>query len=241
MIREEDQSIAIVGAWGPAVAGAGGVAIRCAELGKDVTFICLCHSIYTSSVDAQEARARAIADAVGARGVVWLNARDTEIQDTIALRHALVKTYRQLKADVVITEYEHNPHPDAQGAAKASSFAACHASLDLVLPDAQPIHTVQAVYQHPGYAFALGFKPDVYADITDVAQQKYDVLTMFAPEELPNEYDYGATPPRFTKTSPMDLVLNKERWWGMASGVKYAEAFASFWTSHLGVRAVTIR
>ena len=146
MIREEDQSIAIVGAWDPAIAGARGVAIRCAELGKDVTFVCLCHLIYTSSVEVQEERARIIADAVGARGVIWLNARDTEIQDTIALRHDLVRVYRQLKADIVITEHEHNPHPDAQGAAKVSSFAASHASLDLVLPEAQPIHTVQAVY-----------------------------------------------------------------------------------------------
>jgi LmbE family N-acetylglucosaminyl deacetylase len=241
LIREEDKSIVIVGPWAPAVEGAGGVAAKCAELGKDVTFVCLCHSIYLGTVEEQEKRGHAIVDAIGGKDVIWLNEKDTEIQDTISLRHDLVRVYRKLKADTVITVSDQNPHPDAQGAARASSYAACHASLDMVLPKVRPIHTVQAVYQYPGYAFAMGFKPDVYVDITDVAQKKYEVLTMFAPEKIPEVYNYGALPPPWNRSSPIEQVLSKELWWGMASGVHYSEAFSSFWSSHLGVRAVTIR
>ena len=93
-----------------------------------------------------------------------------------------------------------------------------------MLPEVRPVHTVQAVYHFSGYAYAMGFRPDVYVDVTGVAERKYQVLTM-----------------QMAEKPPMDQVLSREKVWGMHSGVKYAEAFVSFWASHLGVRAVTIR
>jgi len=225
MIREEDRSIVVVGAHGPPTGEAGGVMLRCAELGKEVTITCLSHSIFSPlTSEQQEERGRKVADAIGAKNIEYLNFRDTEIQDTIELRHSLVKLYRMYKADIVITESYQNPHPDARGTSYAASYAACHASLEGVLPEVRPVHTVQAVYHFLGYAYAMGFKPDVYVDVTGVAERKYQVLTM-----------------QMAEKPPMDQVLSREKVWGMHSGVKYAKAFVSFWTSHLGIRAVTTR
>lgn len=223
MIREQDRSIVVVGAHGPAIEGAGGVAAKCAELGKDVTFVCLSRSVLRDP-EVQMEEQRKVSKAIGAKNTVFLDFRDTQIQDTIELRHALVRVFRENRADVVITESDQNPHPDAWGAAKASHAASCHASLEAVLPEVKPIHLVQAVYSYPGYAFGLGFKPEVYVDITDVAEKKWRVLNMYRGREV-----------------PLDEALVREKVWGLQSGVQYAEAFTSFWASHLGVRALTVR
>jgi len=179
--------------------GVAGTAARLARDGHAVHYV-MCTSGDAGSDDptippealmrTREAEQAAAGQILGLAGVHFLRFRDGELQPTLELRKALVRTMRQLKADVVLCQDPRSivdddstylNHPDHRAAGQAAVDAAFPAAgnpsafRDLLAEGLAP-HKVREVWLF----FGGGQHANHWVDISDTIEQKIQALAAHA-------------------------------------------------------------
>lgn len=177
----------------------------------------------------REKEQRAAAEALGVTDVFFLGFSDTQILDTMPTRLKLVEVIREVRPDIVLTHSEMDTHPDHGATAAATFAAAMYASLPSVEAGKSP-HLVKSVFTYglPGYT--IGFVPEIYLDITGVIERKIKAISCYKA----TIQHLGWPLERW-----VDTWLLQDKLYGFSSGVRFAEGFRSFWSSHLGHRALS--
>lgn len=168
--------------------GVAGTLAKWAKAGCEITLV-LCTSGNVGTHDAKytleslaKTRAKeqkAAAKILGVRTIIELGHDDCQLEATLELRQELVRHIRAHKPEVVICGQpdawlygsDYINHPDHRAAAKAALEAVfpC-AEMELLWPEAGPVHKVSAVYvTHTDQA-------DMWIDISDTIDLKVEAL-----------------------------------------------------------------
>jgi N-acetylglucosamine malate deacetylase 1 len=162
---------------------------------------------------------RALAAAQGLKEVRLLGFEDSQLADTIELRLAIAGQIRELKPDILITHFPEDAHPDLAALGNAVMDGSLHAAL-ISWKMNYPAHEVKKAY-----TFAINssrnFEPSHFIDITDLMDAKIEAAR--AMEDWVAEVTMVSCPNEPEKWAEWMIATN--RFWGLESGVKYAEAF----------------
>jgi len=235
MLDEKCKRIAVVAAHPMAGdAGAGGFMAQAADRGLEVHLIVMSRGETgvpevppSTLARLREEEQRRACKELGITGVTFLDFHCSGIYDTHETRAALIKTLRELRADVVLTHTELDTHHDHRATAYATFAAAKCTSLPAVDVGGEA-HLVKRVFTYglPGYN--QDFQPEIYLDITQEIEKKKRALACY--ETTYKHLGWNAD--RWVET-----WLAQDRLFGANSGVRYAEGFRSFYSSHIGPRA----
>jgi len=151
----------------------------------------------------------------GVKQVKWLGFEDTRVRANDQLRESIARLVREVKPSIVITNWFTNLHPDLAYTAYAVRDALLWAWPKWIKFDDLLPHSVNTVYMAGIGGFELQFSPSVYVDISDVIDVKKQALECHHTciEAEPNWPDRWIT---------------QNRYWGMESGVDYAEVFTPY-------------
>ena len=169
-----------------------GTIAKWAQAGCEITMV-LCTSGNVGTHDGQSTREsltetreheqRAAAELLGVKNVVFLRHDDCELQPTLELRRELVREIRKHRPEVVISgdpqawfyDDSYINHPDHRAAAMAALEAVfpC-AEMELLWPEAGPVHKVSAVYVGSTHS------PNAWIDIGDTLDAKIAALKAHA-------------------------------------------------------------
>jgi LmbE family N-acetylglucosaminyl deacetylase len=123
-----------------------------------------------------------------------------------------------VKPEIIITHWPNDTLSDLRETGMAAIDAAFNALLVAgKWMERLPSHWTSKMYgfQHPG--LSVGFKPTTFVDISDVIETKIKALDCF---KLQIEANYGNDIEKWRS-----FVLGPNRYWGLESGVIYAEPF----------------
>lgn len=200
----------------------GGTLARCRERGDHVTMLVMTDG---SAGHAQlppaelavirEAEARAAAASIGAE-FVWLGLRDELVFNDEPTRLLLLNALRGARADVILTHYPDDYHPDH----RATSRAVFDASFIVGLPN---VVTVNPAYPGVPSLFYFdtlagqGFLPTEYVDVTGVWSTKAGMLEQHRSQvEWLRHHD---------QIDIFDFMETMARFRGLQCGVARAEGF----------------
>jgi len=166
-----------------------GTVAKWARAGCEVTFVLITSGnsgthdrMFTrkSLARVREREERESARILGAARVVFLRHHDCELVPTLALRKELVRRIRRHRPEVVLCNDpqalffgdRYINHPDHRAAGKTALEAVfpC-AEMELLWPDAGPVHKVHAVYVSSTTA------PDTWIDVTETIDAKIAALS----------------------------------------------------------------
>lgn len=166
-----------------------GTVAKWAEAGCDITAVLITsgdsgtheYKKYTrkSLARVREKESLAAAKILGISRIVFLRKHDCEIEDTLALRKALVRQIRKFRPEVVLCGDPQSlffgnryiNHPDHIVAAKAAlgaAFPACE--MELLWPELGKAHKVCAVY------ISSTMQPNTWIEITGTIERKIESL-----------------------------------------------------------------
>lgn len=209
----------------------GGTLIKHAQRGDDVHVVVLCPGelgpgtiVYPekSREELVEIRLQefdALAQVQGLKSVRVLRYEDTQIMNTPELRLTLGTLFREIQPDILITHWPQDAHPDVRNAGQAA-IDACLISVLGYLKTEHPAHEIKKVYTFT-IRTGIDFHPDVFVDISDVMEKKFDGIACF--DMVVREMKF------FTDKDDPDRwkekILAADMYWGLESGVRYAEPF----------------
>ena len=171
----------------------------------------------------RRAEAQAAADVIGAE-LVWMGIPDGGVMFNEATRHLFIEVIRQTRPDLIITHPAQDYHPDHK------------TSNALVLDAAQIARTANYPSQYPPHrgvvpvAFmeaerGIDFLPEEYVDISDVWEQKLQMLEAHRSQLMPGEYDKSFTVPARTDNPFVSYAQALSGFRGLACNVPHAEGF----------------
>lgn len=179
-----------------------------------------------------EIRTREIREAARIEGVKEarvLSFRDTEIFNTPELRMAIAGIIRELKPDIVITHWPNDNASDLSNTGQATIDACLLAYLGQIKME-HPPHTVGKIYTFEVPSTSIGFEPDVFIDITNVIETKVEAAKCH--RSMIQAFAGGSV------EAWVSGVEGSNRYWGMKSSVKYAEAFEEVNVPFAGRKAI---
>jgi len=174
----------------------------------------------------------AAADVIGLKDIRFWGYPDTYIQNTHELRLEVNHLIREVKPDVIITHWPNDTLSDLRETGMAAIDAAFNALLVTgKWVEKLPSHWTSKMYgfQHPG--LSLGFKPTTFVDISDVIEIKLKALDCF---KIQIEANFGNDIEKWHS-----FVLGPNRYWGLESGVMYAEPFGQLEIHEVHNKAVS--
>jgi len=239
MLDERCKRVVVVSAHPMAAdVAAGGFMVQASRLGLEVHLVVMSRGetgvpgLSAEIVAARREKEQMEASRVlGVSSVTFLGFRCNRIYDNHETRSALTRVFRKLQADVVLTHTELDTHPDHRETAYASFAAAKWSSLPAIDVGGKP-YLVKRVFTYglPGYN--QDFIPEIYLDVTPEINLKKKALTCY-------------------RTTYESLGLTRDEWlerwlaqdviFGAQSGVKYAEGFRTYYSSHIGFRAYRLK
>ena len=156
-----------------------------------------------------------VAEALGGR-YICMGESDEYIRDTDDVRNRLVDILREAKADLVFTLPPIDYNTDHMTTSQITFHATMLSNVTTIFTDYDPLPETPVVYYMDAIA-GLEWQPTHYVDITDVWEQKCDLLRLHA-SQMSNS----------TKMNGLDLVKlahiqGAHR--GLQSRVQYAESF----------------
>ena len=161
-----------------------------------------------------------------------LGFQDGEIMNTLDVRIALNRVIREIKPDVVITHwYPNSTIPDF----KYTGEIVVDALFSALLVSGRWVEELKSHWTSRAYGFeepalTVGFDPTLFVDITDVVDVKLKAADCFA---IHCESNFGGDYEKFHSS-----FMGPARYWGIHSGVLYAEAFQQIKTHEVMVKAV---
>jgi LmbE family N-acetylglucosaminyl deacetylase len=170
---------------------------------------------YEEATRIRNAEATRVAEALGGR-YICLGQSDEYMADTPEARNQVVDILREAKADVVFTLPPQDYNADHMVASQITFQAVMLAPVTTIFTDHEPLRMTPVMY-YMDSAVATGFEPSHYVDITDVWEQKCELLRMHV-SQMDNAKFFG----------DFDLVELSQivgAYRGMQSRVKYAECF----------------
>lgn len=175
----------------------------------------------------------AAAEIIGLKDIRFWGYPDTYIQNTHELRLEVNHLIREVKPEVIITHWPNDTLSDLRDTGMAAIDAAFNALLvSGKWVEKLPSHWTSKMYgfQHPG--LSLGFKPTTFVDISNVIDIKIKALDCF---KLQIEANFGNDLEKWRS-----FVLGPNRYWGLESGVMYAEPFGQLEIHEVHNKAVNI-
>jgi len=163
----------------------------------------------------RNAEATAVAEAIGGR-YINLGQSDEYIRDTDEARNQLVDILREAKADIVLTLPPIDYNTDHMVTSQIVFHATMLSNVVTIFTDHDPLPETPVVYYMDAIA-GLEWQPSHYVDISDVWEQKADLLRMHK-SQMANS----------TKMNGLDLVSfarKQDAYRGLQCRVEYAEAF----------------
>lgn len=161
-----------------------------------------------------------------------LGFQDGEIMNTLDVRIALNRVIREIKPDVVVTHwYPNSTIPDF----KYTGELVVDALFSALLVSGRWVEELKSHWTSRAYGFeepalTVGFDPTLFVDITDVVDVKLKSADCFA---IHCESNFGGDYEKFHSS-----FMGPARYWGIHSGVLYAEAFQQIKTHEVMVKAV---
>ncbi|HEX7118634.1 MAG TPA: PIG-L deacetylase family protein [Longimicrobiales bacterium] len=189
--------------------GCGGALARAARAGHCIRMICLSHSAYTD-FDGNVLRTReealregrAAAETLGCGELEILDFPTKDIPDDSRVVEALDARITEFRPDLIFTHWPFDTHQAHRGAALATIAAARRHNTILMYDPVFPA----------GRSF-VGFRPQVYVDITDAIDGKLEALRR-------HESQY-----RKYGDEWIHAVQARARFRGYEMGTEFAEAF----------------
>ena len=235
MLDEKCKNIVVVSAHPMAAdVGAGGFVAQAVKKGLKVYLVVMTRGETgipgippsTLAVLREEEQRRACRE-LGVENVYFLGFPCNGIYDTHETRLTLIKIFRKLKADVVLTHTELDTHQDHRATAYVS-FAAAKCSSLPAIDVGEEAYMVKRVFTYglPGYNPT--FRPEIYIDVTPEIEIKRKALECYETSYR----NIGWSSERW-----VEFWLSQDRLFGAESGVMFAEGFKSFYSSHIGARA----
>ena len=160
----------------------------------------------------------AAAEVLGLKDVRFWGYPDTYIQNTHELRLELNHLIREVKPEIILTHWPSDTLSDLRETGMAAIDAAFNALLVAGRwMEKLPSHWTSKMYgfQHPG--LSLGFNPTTFVNISDVLVIKTKALDCF---KIQIEANFGNDIEKWRS-----FILGPNRYWGLESGVMYAEPF----------------
>ena len=162
------------------------------------------------------------ASVIGAEAF-WLGIHDGEVMDDLETRRRVVEIVRSFRPDLIFTHPPNDYHPD--------HVAASHLAMDASFAARISVPPVLFVDTESGHDFV----PDEYVDVTNVWEQKVQMLNAHH-----SQYDHWVNP---HTDSPENWLVDRStvlgRFRGLQCQARYAEAFKAF-RAHARVRAARL-
>jgi len=169
----------------------------------------------TRAREAQAAAAR-----LGAAGRECLGLPDTQLQETPGAVRLMVEAIRRWRPKLVLAMDGGDGHPDHRACAAITQRAAFLAAL----PKAEAGGGAHRVRRVVRYGRHPHFRPGFVVDITDVVEEKLDVLRCHA-SQLTREGGGAKTP--VSDPAFLDDLKAFWRFHGLGAGALYAEPYAT--------------
>jgi len=170
---------------------------------------------YEEVTRVRNAEATRVAEALGGR-YICMGQPDEYMRDTDEARNQLVDILREAQADVVFTLPPVDYNIDHMVASQLTHHAVMLAPVSTIFTDHDPLPTTPVMY-YMDSAVGLDWQPTQYVDISDVWEQKCDLLRMHASQMLNAE--------RFGGLDLVQLSQIVGAYRGMQCRVAYAEGF----------------
>lgn len=170
---------------------------------------------YEEVTRVRNAEATRVAEALGGR-YICMGQPDEYIRDTDEARNQLVDILREAQADVVFTLPPVDYNIDHMVASQITFHAVMLAPVPTIFTDHDPVPITPVMY-YMDSAVGLDWQPTHYVDISDVWEQKCELLRMHA-SQMVNAAKFGG----------LDLVKLSQivgAYRGMQCRVEYAEGF----------------
>jgi LmbE family N-acetylglucosaminyl deacetylase len=165
--------------------------------------------------------AAACAKVLGAE-LVLLDYEDSALPQSRDVALVLARLYRQYRPDAVITHSADDRHPDHRAAHHNAVDAFYLASLPL-LDLGYPYHDVRQIFMF------LGREPDVFVDISQVIEHKVKAAAKHKSQFEAWLVQHAAgIDRRYAKRDMYDFIRQRSQALGFQVGVRYAEAFTSY-------------
>jgi LmbE family N-acetylglucosaminyl deacetylase len=166
---------------------------------------------WESVVSIRRKEQESAAKILGVSKLIWLNYRDSELEQTMELRSKLIMLIRKFKPDLVLTVdpwLRYEAHPDH----RVTGIAVSEASLLSGFPNINHVDLLNGLEPHtPNFiAYYWSEKPNVYVDITKWIDIKFKAIM-----EHSSQLSDGM----------INLLKSVFRLMGEKAGCKYAEAF----------------
>jgi LmbE family N-acetylglucosaminyl deacetylase len=169
---------------------------------------------------------------LGIKDVRVLGFQDGEVANTLELRTALNAAIRELKPDTVITHWWHN---NTLNDCKATGEATTEATFLALMSTGRwaekyPSHCTLNAFGFEEPMVSVGFEPSAIIDISDCIEVKKKAIGCFRAH---CEASFAGDLERF-----QSALLSPNRYWGLKSGVMYAEPFARIKIHELHNKAI---
>ena len=202
---------------------AGGTLLRLVSLGYRTGIVDLTRGETASrgTVEERAAEASRAAAVLGLTLRQTLDLGDGRLDDTPAIRVAVVAVLRRLRPRLVLTHHEEEPHPDHGATARIVRAAAYLAGLARWEPDAGPgRHRPHAVLH---FGLPRWVPPSFVVDIAPWAERKQQAIACHASQL----YDPGRAGPATAVSAPsfLDDLAVRGHATGTLIGSRQAEAF----------------
>ena len=168
-----------------------------------------------------EIRRSETAEASRLLGIDWrmnLNLPNRSLEPTLANRRRLAEVFRKTKPAIIFAPYWEDAHPDHTSATKLVEEARFWSKLSKTDMAGEPFHPARILYYFSVH-LRIVERPAILLDITPYVEQKRQILKAFRSQLVDNQ------PPG--KPGVIDRVLDRNRFWGIMSGVESAEPLAS--------------
>lgn len=154
-------------------------------------------------------------------GVQWrgnLNLPNRSLEPSLENRRKLAEKFRELQPALLFAPFWEDAHPDHTAATKLVEDARFWSKLGKSDMSGQPFHPARILYYFSVH-LRIVERPSVLVDISEFAHRKRAILEAYNSQLVANQPQ--------GQPGVIDRVMERNRYWGIMTGVGYAEPLAS--------------
>lgn len=215
----------------------GGLLLKAAKRGKKTVVVDLTRGELGTrgSVDERTREAAAASALLGLAARENAGLPDGKLQNDDVLRSTMVRMLRKYRPSLVLIPHWEDQHPDHAAVGQAGLHAAfltgvpkydAGSGTGVAAPDRLPYRPRQILHYNNRYGIAA----NIVVDISDVADEKMEVVRCFGTQFGPGNPEAGGTAESQTKLSGtqfFDWLRGMHSFYGYQAGVRFGEAYCS--------------